>query len=65
MSEPNFYRHYTKIIIESEHGIFSAQVEEVEMSMDQLIDKVLVPALQAAGYLDEVINRHIQGAALL
>ena len=49
----------TKVTIGNENGIYTAEVDEIEMPMHDLLDKVVVPALMAAGYIEDVVWRHI------
>ena len=43
-------RTYTKITLENENGIFSVQLDRVEMPLSDMVELLVEPVLLAAGF---------------
>lgn len=47
----------TKMTLSCQYGEVSVSVNEVDLTLEDLVSKVIVPTLQAAGYQYETITR--------
>jgi hypothetical protein len=57
-------RTYTKVTLENENGIFSVQLDQVEMTLHDMVELLVEPALLAAGFSQGLINECLrEGAA--
>jgi len=49
----------TKVTLENEHGTYSVEVKDIELTIDELIRNVIKPAILAAGYSEKLVNEHL------
>lgn len=49
----------TKVTLENEHGTYSVEVKDTELTINALIRDVIKPVVLAAGYSSTVIKDHL------
>ena len=57
------HRKFTKVIIENEHGIYSVQLDKIELTVGEVVEDIIQHVLLAAGYGQEQVDSHLFGAS--
>jgi len=55
--------NYTQITINDGYATHSTRVDEIDLDIDNLYQRVLLPTLLAVGYSESVIEEYFQGDA--
>lgn len=52
-------RGFTRMTLQTEEGIFTIEVPESQMLIDDMMHRVVGPLLKAASYSDQLVNEYI------
>lgn len=53
------YRNFNKIKVWNENGEFTIKIPQINLSMDEMINDLIVPMLKSVGYAEANIKEYI------
>lgn len=49
----------TRVTLENEHGTYSVEVKDIELTMGKMVRDVVKPVLLAAGYSETLVDEYL------